>query len=230
MVNGKIIDKALCDIGAHISVISSKVYDKLFSKTLQLAPTPIQLIMGDGRTTEPLGVLRDLKVNISSKSIPTDLFIIDASYEKHDDIILSRHFLKLVDDVLDAREGKVIINVDGAKYTYDFLPASQKKLHLSPDNKEVESICFDENFRDPLLRAMENNVDGQDSELGEATDALSPQYRTLEEGNFEDIGELVQQEPEAPDVEQKPFPEGLKYEYLGNNKTYPVIVSNELNE
>jgi hypothetical protein len=39
--------------------------------------THIRLIMGDGRTIEPLGVLRDSNVSISYKNIPTDLFIID---------------------------------------------------------------------------------------------------------------------------------------------------------
>lgn len=100
-------------------------------------------------------------------------------------------------------------------------------MHLSPDN-EVESVCFTKSFRDILLRAMENNEDDQDFQLGEATESLSPQYGTLEERKFEDIGELVQQEPEAPAVEQKSLPKGLKYEYLGNNKTYLVIVSNDL--
>jgi hypothetical protein len=32
----------------------------------------------------------------------------------------------------------------------------------------------------------------------------------------------------VPEVDLKPLPKGLKYEFLGPNKTYPVIVSNEL--
>jgi hypothetical protein len=47
--------------------MTSKIYYELFSKTLNLPPTQIKLIMGDGRTTRPLGVLRDLDVAISSK-------------------------------------------------------------------------------------------------------------------------------------------------------------------
>jgi hypothetical protein len=47
-INGKKICKALCDIGAHVSVMSSKNYYEIFSKTLNLAPTQIKLIMGDG--------------------------------------------------------------------------------------------------------------------------------------------------------------------------------------
>jgi hypothetical protein len=87
-INGKKICKALCDIGAHVSVMTSKIYYELFSKTLNLAPTQIKLIMGDGRTTRPLGVLRDLDVSISGKIIPTEFFVIDACHNEHDDIIL----------------------------------------------------------------------------------------------------------------------------------------------
>jgi hypothetical protein len=47
--------------------MSSKIYYELFSKTLNLAPTQIKLIMGDGRTIRPFGVLRDLDVAISGK-------------------------------------------------------------------------------------------------------------------------------------------------------------------
>jgi hypothetical protein len=32
----------------------------------------------------------------------------------------------------------------------------------------------------------------------------------------------------VPEVDLKPFPKGLKYEFLGPDKTYPVIVSDEL--
>jgi hypothetical protein len=50
----------------------------------------------------------------------------------------------------------------------------------------------------------------------------------LDEENYEDIGDLQQQEPEMPDIELKPLPKVLKCEFLGADKTYPVIVSDEL--
>jgi hypothetical protein len=99
-INGKKICKASCDIGAQVSVMTSKNYYELFSKTLNLAPTQIKLIMGDGRTTRPLGVLRDLDVAILGKIIPTDFFVIYACHNEHDDIILGRPFLKLVNPFL----------------------------------------------------------------------------------------------------------------------------------
>jgi hypothetical protein len=89
-----------------------------------------------------LGVLRDLDVAISGKIISTDFFIIDAHHNEHDDIILGRPFLKLVNTVLDAGKGRVTIDLDGTKFTYDFLPTSRIALPLPLDNEEVEELCF----------------------------------------------------------------------------------------
>jgi hypothetical protein len=76
---------------------------------------------------------------------------------------------------------------------------------------------------------MENQVNDQEyEELEEATKGLEPQDGSVEEENFEDIGEIKPEEPQVPEVDLKPLPKGLKYEYLGPDKTYPVIVSDEL--
>jgi hypothetical protein len=186
--------------------MSSKIYHEIFSKTLNLAPTQIKLIMGDGRT-RPLGVLRDLDVAISGKTIPTDFFVIDACHDEHDDIILGRPFLELVNVVLNVRKGRVTIDLDGTKFTYDFLPAYRIALPLPLDNEEVDDICFADTFKDPLQRAMENDAmyDDQDKELTEATEGLKAQDGSLDEENFEHIGDLQQQEPKAPDIELKPL-------------------------
>jgi hypothetical protein len=50
----------------------------------------------------------------------------------------------------------------------------------------------------------------------------------MEEEKFEDIGEIKPEEPQVPEVDLKPLPKGLKYKFMGPEKTYPVIVSNEL--
>jgi hypothetical protein len=159
-------------------------------------------------------MLRDLDVAISSKIIPTKFFVIDACHNEYDDIILCRPFLKFVNVVLDAGKGRVTIDLDGTKFTYDFLPASRIALPLTLDNKEVEDLCFVDTFKDPLQRAMENDdmYDDQDKELAKAIEGLKAQDESLDEKNYEDIGDLKQQEPEMPDIELKPLPKGLKYE------------------
>jgi hypothetical protein len=72
--------------------------------------------------------------------------------------------------------------------------------------------------------AMENQVnDQQDEELEEAMKGLEPQDGSVEEEKLEDIGEIKPEEPQVPEVDHKPLPKGLKYKFLGLDKTYPVI-------
>jgi hypothetical protein len=121
---------------------------------------------------------------------------------------------------------------NGKKYTYNFLRVSKHPSPFPPEDKEVEevdSLCFVETLKDPLQRAMENQVnDQQDEELEEATNGLEPQDGSVEEEKFEDIGEIKPEEPQVPEVDLKPLTKGLKYKFLGPDKSYPVIVSNEL--
>jgi hypothetical protein len=158
-----------------------------------------------------------------------DFFIVDVYYNKNDHVILGRPFLKLVNVILDARKGKVTINLDGDNHRYNFLPAFGIASPLSLDDEEVESLRFVQTFRDPLQRAMENESNNElDEELVEATKGLEPKDGSLEEDKLEDIGEIKHEEPQVPEVDLKPLPKGLKYEFLGPGKTYPMIVSDEL--
>jgi hypothetical protein len=222
----------LCDIGAQVSVLSSKIYDKIQDDNLDLVPTLTKLITGDGITIRPLGIACNMNVIISGKCIPIDFFVIDAYHSNHDHIILGRPFLKLVDAVLDAGKGKVTMNLNGKKYTYNFLRVSKHPSPSPPEDEEVEevdSLCFVETLRDLLQRAMENQVnDQQDEELEEATKGLEPQDGSVEEEKFEDIGEIKPEEPQVPKVDLKPLPKGLRYKFLGPDKTYLVIMSDEL--
>jgi hypothetical protein len=96
--------------------------------------------MGDGRTIRPLGNACNMNVNISGKCIPTDFFLIDAYHSNHDHIILGRPFLKLVDAVLDARKGKVTMNLNGKKYTYNFLHVYKHPSPFPLEDEEVEEV------------------------------------------------------------------------------------------
>jgi hypothetical protein len=58
----------LCDIEAQVSVLSSKIYDKVQDHNLDLAPTSTKLIMGDGRTFRPLGIACNINVIISENA------------------------------------------------------------------------------------------------------------------------------------------------------------------
>jgi hypothetical protein len=160
--------------------LSSKSFDEIHDHTIDLVPTTTKPIMGDVRFVKPIGIVRNLEVLISGKHIPTDFSIVDVYCDKNDHIILGRPFLKLVNAALDARKGKVTINLDGDNHTYNFIPASRIASPLPLDDEEVESIRFVETFRDPLQRAMENETNNElDEELVQSTKGLEPQDGSL---------------------------------------------------
>jgi hypothetical protein len=170
--------------------------------------------MGDGRTIKPLGIGCTINVIIFGKCIPSDFFVIDAYYNNHDHIILDRPFLKLVDDVLDAKEGKVTINLNGDKYTYMFLHAAS---HPSPftteyeEEEEVGRLCFVETLRDPLQRVMENQSnDQQGEELVEARKGLELQDGSVEEEKFEDIRDTKTRRATSARGESQTFAQRIK--------------------
>jgi hypothetical protein len=106
--------------------------------------------------------------------------------------------------VLDAGKSKVTMNLNGKKYTYNFLRVSKHPTPFPPEDEveEVGSLCFVKTLRDPLQRAMENQVnDQQDEELDEATKGLEPQDGSVEEEKFEDIREIKPEEPQVPEVD-----------------------------
>jgi hypothetical protein len=110
----------------------------------------------------------------------------------------------LVDAVLDAGKGKVIMNLNGKKYTYNFLRVSKHPSPFPPEEEveEVDSLCFVETLRDPLQRVMENQAnDQQGEELEEAMKGLEPEDGSVEIEKFEDIGEITHEEPQVPEVD-----------------------------
>jgi hypothetical protein len=61
---------------------------------------------------------------------------------------------------------------------------------------------------------MENQAnDQQDEEVEEAMKGLEPRDESVEEEKFEDIGEIKLEEPQVPEVDLKPLPKGLKYQF-----------------
>ena len=66
--------RALCDLGASISVMPKHVYD-----SLSLEPLNKTSIVADCSFVYPLGVIEDVLVKIDSLVIPCDFYILDGT-------------------------------------------------------------------------------------------------------------------------------------------------------
>jgi len=89
--------KALCDLGASISVMPKHVYDSLSLEPLNKTSIVIQL--ADRSFVYPLGVIEDVLVKIDRLVIPCDFYILDMERDSYDSlnntlILFGRPFLK----------------------------------------------------------------------------------------------------------------------------------------
>ena len=87
--------RALCDLGASISIMPKHVYDSLSLEPLNKTSIVIQLV--DRSFVYPLGVIEDVLVKIDSLLIPCDFYILDMEHNYYDSstpILFGRLFLK----------------------------------------------------------------------------------------------------------------------------------------
>jgi hypothetical protein len=67
-------EKALCDLGASVSVMERDVFEKL---RLPLEPTGMFLELGDNSIHYPLGIAEDVPVKVGNNFIPVDFVVLE---------------------------------------------------------------------------------------------------------------------------------------------------------
>jgi hypothetical protein len=67
-------EKALCDLGASVSVMPRDVFEKL---RLPLEPTSMCLELGDNSIRYPLGIAEDVPVKVRHHFIPVDFVVLE---------------------------------------------------------------------------------------------------------------------------------------------------------
>jgi hypothetical protein len=151
---------------------------------------------------------------------------------------LGRPFLATAGAIIDVKHGKLEFNV--GKDTVEFELAKLMK------NPSIKDSCCMFDIIDRCVKECplaSTTHDGLEvclvSDAGTKLDGDAKEYEKMLDGTppMEDVGveELMGKEPaplpkEAPKVELKPLPPSLRYEFLGPNSTYPVIVNANLNE
>ena len=81
-----VIDKALCDLGASISLMPLSICKKL--NMGELRPTRMSVQLADRSVKFPLGMLENVPVRIGQFYIPTDFIIMDIKEDSNIPIIL----------------------------------------------------------------------------------------------------------------------------------------------
>ncbi|XP_075483578.1 uncharacterized protein LOC142523730 [Primulina tabacum] len=155
-------------------------------------------------------------------------------------LILERPFLATGKALIDVQEGKLRLRVGEEEITFDVFNALKHTLHSDSCYRIDAFDAFVSNYvqgaiGDPLevtltTELREDELDEEKAEILAYFNANQPWKRPIRM-KLEDLGDrryLIPQKSsleEPPTLELKPLPLHLKYVYLGENNTLPVIIS-----
>ncbi|XP_016731905.1 uncharacterized protein [Gossypium hirsutum] len=193
------IKKAMCDLGASINVMPYPIYKLINAGPLKKTRVIVQL--ADRSVIYPEGLLEDVLVKVNELVFPADFYIInmeDDNSTNSSDILLGKPFLSTANAKSDVQMGTLTIEFDGKIVKFNVYEAMSHPNSLS-NISSINSIdCLTQNF----------------SEYYDFDELEIVLYRSIDMN--------------PPTLELKALPDHLKYVFLGEKDTLPVIVSNKL--
>ncbi|CAM8877999.1 unnamed protein product [Rhodiola kirilowii] len=216
-IGGLTIRRALCDLGASVSIMPYSLYAKL--NLGDLCPTNISIHLADCSCRLPKGILKDVPVRVKNIYIPADFVVLEIPEDTDIPIILGRPFLYTARVVIDMDRGSIALRVGSERVVF-YLHDMCRTPSLLADCDVLDSADVDQPIS---LTSIESykvvpgcpipmDVYAMSIEGADAADAAG------------DTGK------ESCTVELKPLPASLRYEFLGPNSTYPVIVNASLTD
>ncbi|XP_068657999.1 uncharacterized protein [Aristolochia californica] len=237
-------EKAMIDLGASINVMPYSIYASL--KLGPLNKTGVVIQLADGSNAYPKGVVEDVPVQVNNLIFPTDFYVFDMeSGGQTAPILLGRPFLKTSKTKIDVHSGTLTIEFDGEIINFNIYDAMK---YLGDDNPVyfidvIDSFTqevFELDGKDKLEVAISKHIEKENEELSLSSDfqetvaALNDIPQLQHSGNVHYIELPISNERplpsvlQAPNPDLKPLPSHLKYMFLGNGGTFPVIISSKL--
>jgi hypothetical protein len=112
-------EKALCDLGASVSVMPRDVFEKL---RLPLEPMGMCLELGDNSIRYPLGIAEDAPMKVGRHFIPVDFVVLEMGEREKPPLILGRPFFKTVGATIDVGKGEIMFDINGERSSFKFRP------------------------------------------------------------------------------------------------------------
>nr|CAN75109.1 hypothetical protein VITISV_010027 [Vitis vinifera] len=237
MIGGKVVEKALLDLGASVNLLPYSVYKQLGLG--ELKPTTITLSLANRSVKIPRGVIEDVLVQVDNFYYPVDFIVLDTDPTVKEanlvPIILGRPFLATSNAIINCRNG--LMQLTFGNMTLDLNIFYMSKKQITPEEEEgPEELCIidtlveehcNQNMQDKLNESLVNFEEG----LSESPTVLATlqSWRKIEEilplFNKE---EKAAAEKKPPNLNLKPLPVELKYTYLEENNQCPVVISSSL--
>ncbi|XP_038884923.1 uncharacterized protein LOC120075522 [Benincasa hispida] len=215
------IGQALCDLRTSINLMPLSIIKQLGMG--EPVPTKITLQRADHSLVYPKGKLEDVLVKVDKFILPVYFIILDYEADKDIPIILVRSFLSIGRTQIDVYKGQITMQVNGKKVKFIILKAMEY-----PDEINACQIAkLEEGW--PCRLEFEIN---KAVELKDGANATFESCYAIKEmqRNFEPLGLEKREGKIKPSLEQslvlelKVLPACLKYVFLGENDTSPIII------
>ncbi|RVW92016.1 hypothetical protein CK203_037142 [Vitis vinifera] len=179
MIGGKVVEKALLDLGASVNLLPYSVYKQLGLG--ELKPTSITMSLADRSVKIPRGIIEDVLVQVDNFYYPVDFVILDTDLlvkeTNYVPIILGRPFLATSNAIINCRNGLMQLTFGNMTLELNIFHMS-KKLITPEEEEGPEEVCIidtlveehcDQNMQDELNESLEDLEEG----LSEPADVLA---------------------------------------------------------
>ena len=227
------VGKALIDLGASINLMSLSMCKRIGN--LKIDPTRMTLQLADRSITRPYGVVDDVLVKVRHFTFPVDFVIMDIEEDTKIPLILGRPFMLTANCVMDMGNENLEMSVDNQKVTFNLFEAikylEESKKCFKVEEVDKEDVRALATTQTSLERDLVNVVDclthEEEEDLRACLEDLDQEENTVEWGTS--FKELKSEKPsEKKKVELKILPNHLKYVFLEEGETKPVVISNSL--
>ncbi|XP_042056219.1 uncharacterized protein LOC121800783 [Salvia splendens] len=220
----------MCDLEASINVLLLSIYKKLVG--VRTVDTKVVIQLADRSCISPEGVLENVIVKVHDFLYPADFHVIRMNeYESTESsrVLSGRPFLRTVKTIIDVFDGTICLDYHGEKFTFNIDEAMKKPLGV--ENLHVvdiiNSLLTDEELAEAIVEFYKSPESARSRESAQVARLEKfPRPEGLITKEMEK--NPLPQETSSPKKELKTLPLGLKYAYLEENDTFPVIVNNNL--
>ncbi|CAM8972692.1 unnamed protein product [Rhodiola kirilowii] len=239
------IENCMLDLGASINVLPYSLYLSL--RIGPLKPVGLTIQLADRSCTQPLGVIEDVLVQVENLIFPADFYVLKMEDEGAQDQppnLFGRPFLNTARTKIDVDSGTLSMEVEDEVINFNIYQAMQyptedagvHALDAIDELVEFSDIPYRDDVLEIILREAIESRGASIGMLRDTSDVLqelrvSPPLTPRYEANqvtLTNKSTLVPSVVQAPELQLKPLPEHLKYIYLGDGETLPVIIKKGL--
>ncbi|XP_073225622.1 uncharacterized protein [Cicer arietinum] len=122
-IGNRTFGKALCDLGASVSLMPLSIYKKLGIGKVK--DTQLMLQFADRSMKHPYGVVEDVLVKVDKFIFPVDFVVLDMEEDNDIPLILGRPFLATGRAMIDVADGTLTLKVNEETVTFNILKARE---------------------------------------------------------------------------------------------------------